>query len=371
VQRKLKAVLDQVNARQKTDPDAHAHFEAALTARTHQAYNGFLEGVRRYRESPFTRELDDPPACWQQGTTRLLDFSLPEVKGDVVLVIPSLINRYHVMDMDHGQSFVRSLAQKGFRPLLLDWDHPGEEEAAFNTDAYMEKRLLPALIEACRRAGGKVHVIGYCMGGLLATALAQLGGPGVKSLMCLATPWDFSAMDEGMRVRVEFALQQFETPVELWGEMPVDVLQCFFISLQPFLLLEKFIRFAALEPDSTEARAFTLIEDWVNDGVPLAGPLAQECLQGWYLDNRPALNTWRVMGHSIIPSAIHLPSLHVIPQNDKIVPPASAEALAKGMKRAEIIQPHFGHISMMTHAAAQENLWPLLFDWLASHASRP
>ena len=313
------------------------------------------------------RDLPEPPVLWRAGTTRLLDFSDKKNKTKpVVLIIPSLINRYHVLDMDKKQSFVRDLAKAGFRPLLLDWGVPGAEEITFGFDEYLTKRLFPALNYAQKMAGEKVHVIGYCMGGLLAAALAVHAADAIRSLVFLATPWDFHS-DKDQAARVKKMLPQLEPIIKQQGELPVDVLQCFFISLQPFALLDKFLRFAAMKKGSAEERTFVLIEDWVNEGVPLAGNVAMSCLQGWYGENTPICNTWKILGKSIRPQEINLPSLHVIPQNDKIVPPASAKALAGLMRKSTVLQPEFGHISMMVNAAARDRLWPSVFSWLASH----
>ena len=346
-------------------------FDAALHRLSQQQYKVFLDALTRYRSSAIARDVSEPPVIWRSGTTRLLDFSHKKhADKPFVLVIPSLINRYHVLDIDKQQSFVRALANAGFRPLLLDWDVPGSDEAHFTFDDYLSKRLFPALNLAKKMAGGKVHVIGYCMGGLLATALAAHASDAIRSLMFLATPWDFhgDAAGREQAERVKKMLPQIEPILAQQGELPVDVLQCFFISLQPFALLDKFMRFAEMKPGSAQERAFVLIEDWVNEGVPLTGKVASTCLQGWYVENSTQKGGWRVLGKAIRPQDIKLPSLHVIPQNDKIVPPASAKALAKAMGQANtlILEPEFGHISMMVNSAARDKLWPALFSWLAS-----
>ncbi|MBI3420144.1 MAG: alpha/beta fold hydrolase [Proteobacteria bacterium] len=331
-----------------------------------EKYQSFLAGVDRYRHSTFRRALEPPPVLWREGTTRLLDFG---GKGETVLVIPSLINRYHVLDLDKAQSFARALKARGFRPLVLDWNTPGKKERGFMLDQYI-KRAGKALDLAHKENKGPVAMIGYCMGGLLAAALAQLSPGKTKSLMFLATPWDFHA-DGLAKERMEQVLAQLGPSLEKWNEMPADVLQAFFILLQPFAVIEKFCRFAALDKKSPTARSFVILEDWVNDGVPLAKKVAQECLQGWYVENSPALGQWKVMGECIRPAKLDIPSLHVIPNRDKIVPPASAQALAKSMKDAKILNPVFGHVSMVAHEAAKDRLWPQLFDWLASGGVRP
>lgn len=346
-------------------------FNDALHKLAATQYKTFLDALTRYRNSSIARELSEPPVVWNAGTTRLLDFGGKKSTKPVVLVIPSLINRYHVLDIDKQQSFVRALAAQGFRPLLLDWGVPGREEAEFSFDDYLSKRLFPALNLAKKMQGAPVHVVGYCMGGLLAAALATHASDAIRSVMFLATPWDFQADGGEQAARVQKMLPQIEpilqTRNNIPGELPIDVLQCFFISLQPFAILDKFLRFAGMKARSSEERSFVLIEDWVNEGVPLVGKVAQVCLQGWYIENTPAQGAWKVLGKPIRPQDIKLPSLHVIPQNDKIVPPASAKALAASMRQATVIQPEFGHISMMVNGAARDKVWPELFSWLASH----
>ncbi|HVY13539.1 MAG TPA: alpha/beta fold hydrolase, partial [Alphaproteobacteria bacterium] len=292
--------------------------------------------------------------------TKLLDYGGKKP----VLVVPSLINRAHILDLDKSHSFVRALAKKGFRPLLVDWDAPGPRERHFSLDDYM-KRLVKALNCAVKEAGGPVPVIGYCMGGVFAAALAQLAKDKVSKLVFLATPWDFHS--GGMEPQVRRALlDQLGPWMEEWGELPGDVIQAFFVLMQPFAVIEKFCRFKKLLAKSRAVKSFVLLEDWVNDGVPLPKNVAKACFEGWYEKNLPLKGAWKVMGACIDPATIACPNLHVIPARDKIVPPASAMALARAVPDAEILDPPLGHVSMMGHPHAATTLWPQIFDWLAS-----
>jgi polyhydroxyalkanoate synthase len=294
-----------------------------------------------------------------------LDFSRRGAAEHTALIIPSLINRYHILDIDKGASFARSLAQKNIRTLLVDWGNPSTHENAFTLDDYFSDRLMPILEYMAELSGGAVSVVGYCMGGTMAVALAQLMPLYVKNLTCLATPWDFHGGDPAMGVKALTLLAMLEPHLEAWGYLPVDVLQSFFILQHPFNVHDKFVRFAA-EQDPHAARIFTLVEDWLNDGVPLPRHVAHTCLKEWYGENRTMQGIWQVLGKDIMPQRLDIPSLHVIPRRDKIVPPANALALAKIMKNAKIIHPAAGHISMMVHAAARDEVWPQIADWLVT-----
>jgi polyhydroxyalkanoate synthase len=146
--------------------------------------------------------------------------------------------------------------------------------------------------------------------------------------------------------------------------LPLTAIQSLFLSLDPFLAERKFIRFAGLDPASEAARDFVVLEDWLNDGVPLAGAVARDCGRLWYRDNQPAKGAWQVAGQAILPQRFDRPALVVVPSRDRIVPPRSAAALAEALPRAEIMRPPLGHIGMMSAAAAPEAVWRPIAEWL-------
>src|SRR5262249_13639989 len=134
---------------------------------------------------------------WQEGSTRLLDYGTRAPDGRSVLVIPSLINRAYILDLSPEKSLLRFLASQGLRPLLIDWGRPDAPERGFTLTDYIAGRLEAAAAAAVEIVGGPLGVVGYCMGGLLALALAQRCPRVVKALALLATPWDFHAERAG------------------------------------------------------------------------------------------------------------------------------------------------------------------------------
>jgi polyhydroxyalkanoate synthase len=145
---------------------------------------------------------------------------------------------------------------------------------------------------------------------------------------------------------------------------PGGELVLLFAGLDPFLAERKFVRFAGLDPDGAAARDFVALEDWINDGVPLARKVALECALSWYRDNDPAAGLWRVGGRPILPEEWRKPALVVLPRRDRIVPPASAEPLAAAIRGADVLRPAFGHIGMMASAGAPQTVWQPIAAWL-------
>ena len=148
------------------------------------------------------------------------------------------------------------------------------------------------------------------------------------------------------------------------GTVPVEVIQSLFFMLDPFSAERKFTRFAALDPNSDKARVFVALEDWVNDGVPLAAAVARDCMRSWYGDNEPARGLWQIGGEPVNPKRLRSSALVVVPSRDRIVPPSSAEALAAALGGATVLRPPLGHVGMMSAARAPETLWTEIFVWL-------
>jgi len=64
------------------------------------------------------------------------------------------------------------------------------------------------------------------------------------------------------------------------------------------------------------------------------------------------------------PSALERPVFLAIPENDRIVPAASAQALADALPQAEVVRPKAGHIGMVVGRRGQSGLWQPLSRWL-------
>jgi polyhydroxyalkanoate synthase len=336
---------------------------AALDLEITRRAKSYLAGLEAYRRHPYRRKDQVPPVLWREGTTRLLDYG-GELAGPVLLVVPSLINRFYVLDLLPERSFLRHLAGRGLRPLVVDWGAPGKEECKFDLTDYVAGRLEGALDAALRVAGAPIGVAGYCMGGLFALALALRRPDETACLAVLATPWDFHA-ERAPPARF-FGLIADCLPLlcDDQSALPVEVVQSLFFMLDPFSAERKFTRFAALDPNGDKARAFVALEDWVNDGVPLAAGVARDCARSWYGDNEPARGLWQMGGETVDPKQLRSPTLVVVPSRDRIVPPSSAEPLAAALGGATVLRPPLGHVGMMSAARAPAMLWTAIADWL-------
>jgi polyhydroxyalkanoate synthase len=297
-----------------------------------QQDQAMISGIASYRRHPAKRTLSAPPALWSEGEARLLDYA-PHGAGPPVLFVPSLINRGYILDLSARNSLCRFLARNGLRPLLLDWGWPGPAERRYTLTDY----IVGPLERAIEAVGQPVILAGYCMGGLLATAVAQRRPDRVRALAVLATPWDFRAQDPEQADRLARIVTLLQPVLDANNTVPIDVLQSLFAMLDPTAVADKFRRFGKLEQNGARARLFVAIEDWANDGVPLAAPVARECFADWYGRNTPMTGEWRVAGMVVDP-------------------PCRAETAscrAKAPGRWRICSP----------ASAQSSRWPVTSAW--------
>jgi polyhydroxyalkanoate synthase subunit PhaC len=342
-------------AQQAADPQKiQTAFEETL-----RADRTLIAGIAAYRADPYIREMRDPPVLWEEQETRLLDYG---GSGPSVLFVPSLINRAYILDLMEGASALRWLSEQGLHPYLLDWGWPGEVERNFTLTDYIAGRLERALSVI----PGPVVLTGYCMGGLLAlaAALRARGTDKIRGLALLATPWDFHADDPAAARRVAEALPFLEPVLQFTGSLPIDALNTLFAMVDPFGVGNKYRDYAAQDKTSARARRFVAMEDWLADGVPLAAPVARETLGGWYGANTTACGNWRVAGLAIDPTTLTTPVFCAIPARDRLVPAASARALAEKFQNVSIIEPTAGHIGMVAGTHAQTSLWQPFAAWV-------
>jgi len=346
--------------------------QAALDA-VRDLTQGMMAGLEAYKASDIAPQKREYSHIWEEGSSRLLHVRHnTDIDAPPVLLVPSLINRHDILDLDPNHSFAVFLAEQGFAPFILDWGQPDTAERAFTLNDYITKRLVPAL-QHLHAQYGAVHVTGYCMGGTLAAgALATLDDNAelVRSLTLLAAPWDFHAGDKKLATRMSGFLVNAQPVMDATGLLPVDWIQAMVSSVDPLFAFNKFRAFASMKPDSAEARRFIIVEDWLNDGVDLAAPSARQALQEWYVDNQPINGVWTIGSKLVDPAAIKVPTLVVAASNDKLVPKASALAIVQQIAAADTLTPDIGHIGMMASPRALATVWEPVAKWLQDQTSK-
>lgn len=307
-----------------------------------------LAGLRRYQAAPLAVPRAKGTIVAQAGTVTLRDHGTGG--GYPVVLVPSLINPPDILDLAPGNSLIGALAAAGFRPLLIDW---GNTEP-HGLGAAVSARLVPLV----GGLGVPVAMVGYCLGGTLAVAAAQLLGDRVSRLALLATPWNFGGYDATARAGMADWWAAAAPIARQLALVPMELLQPAFWSLDPAALAGKFARFgdAAGSPDD-----FVRLEDWANGGAPLSLAATRDLAETLFAADETGRGTWSVGGVRIDPAGLACPILDVIAVRDRIVPAATA-ITAAGPGTPLCIDA--GHVGMVVGRRAPAALWKPLAAWL-------
>lgn len=292
-----------------------------------------LDGLAKYESAPRDRTARQCPAIAQAGPARLRDCG---GSGPPAVLVPSLINPPDVLDLDEDSSLTAAVARMGRRALLVDWGDAGER-SGLDLGGHVEQLLLPLL----REAGEPPALIGYCLGGTMAIAAANLAP--VERVATLAAPWRFVAYPEDSRDSLRRLWEGARPAAAQLGALPMEVLQGAFWSLDPERTVAKFASFADYEPASDKARRFVALEDWANEGEPLPFPAARELIEDLFGLDLPGRGEWQVAGKAIT-DRLECAVLNVTAADDRITPAAAAPA-------GKAVQLDAGHVGMVVGSA--------------------
>lgn len=330
----------------------------------HRKMQDMIAGIKRYQSSSFVAQKRNYAIIWRDGQTHLRKVQSSNNEADTILFIPSLVNKCDVFDLCTERSMAGWFNDQGYNVYILDWGDLLKER---DIDLCgINKKFIGALHFLRQENNGRVHCLGYCMGGVLSLGALALEPNLADSLTLLATPWDFHAGHKTLYNRIQYwgpsALMQADKKQMLSAHS----LQTLFASVDPLLAQKKFSRFLEFEEGSAAYNIFVAVEDWLNDGVDIPHTIAQDTIQNWYLNNNLAQKKWRINGALVDIAKIKIPVCVVASRKDRLVDFESSMAVKKEILAAHMIEPDCGHIGMIAGAKSIEDVWQPIENWLQS-----
>lgn len=330
------------------------------------ASSDFLDQLKNIY--PSTKEVASTPfrVLEKAGTLTLRKYSAENPHKLPILLLPSVINRYFVLDLLPEKSLIRSYLQNGHDVYMIDWGVPHSHEQYLSFENLLNVYVDFLLAKVFQEAGGeKLHIVGHCLGGTIGLLLANLNPDRFASLSLLTAPVNFSDDDKLSRWAryPDFDLEAF---IEAYGNVPWFLLQSSFIALRPTQLLSKTRHYLAKSKDNRFLRNFWAMESWSNDNVNLRAKCFYLLLKELYREN--ALSEGRIIlqGRRIDLSQLTLPIFTLIADHDHIVSKNSHLRLEMVplVENFETVVVEGGHVGALIGGRSQKFLWPKMIEWM-------
>ena len=308
-----------------------------------------------------------------------------KVKAEPLLIIPSPIMKFYILDLQPHNSMVRYLVSQGFTVFMVSWRNPDASDRELGVDDYLELGVAEALRQSARLSGSpQVHAMGYCLGGtFLAIAASRLcageakpdadGSPALASVTLLAAQTDFSEAGELGTFIDHDQLKALRAQVARQGYLSGRQMAAAFQLLHAKDLVwarntQRYLLGAEDEGND--------LMSWNADATRLPARMHSEYLDSLFLNNALAEGHYRVQGTPVAMMNLKRPLMVVGTSRDHVSPWRSVYKihlltdtdthfiLASGGHNAGIVsEPGHPHRSYQIGSVAAGHGWTDPDDW--------
>lgn len=250
------------------------------------------------------------------------DPATPEVAAEPVLIVPSWIMKFYILDLTPGDSLVQYLVGQGRTVFMVSWRNPGSQDRDLGMDDYLTQGVLAAIAAVQElRPHARIHAAGYCLGGtLLAIAAAALGASGrspLQTVSLLAAQVDFNRPGELGLFIDESQIAFLEGVMAEHGYLDGrQMAGAFQLINSKDLVWSKLVHEYLMGAQSP----MTAMKAWNADATRLPARMHSEYLRWLYLDNALAEGRYRHAGRPVRLDAIGQPLYVVATERDHVSP---------------------------------------------------
>ena len=246
----------------------------------------------------------------------------PDVYAEPVLIVPSWIMKYYILDLSPHNSMVKYLVDQGHTVFIISWKNPTVVDRDLGLEDYRWLGVMDALDTVTAIVPErKVQAVGYCMGGTLLTiaaaAMARDGDDRLHSLTLLASETDFRESGEIALFIDDSRLAWLEAG--MWDKGYLDGKQmagAFQMLNSRDLIWSRRVREYLLG----ERQQFNDLMAWNADVTRMPYRMHSEYLRRLYLNNDLAEGRYQVGGRPVAIADIEVPMLIVGTVRDHVAP---------------------------------------------------
>ncbi|MDQ3934526.1 MAG: alpha/beta fold hydrolase [Actinomycetota bacterium] len=295
-----------------------------------------------------------------------------------VLLVPPLAAPATCFDLWRGASVAGHLLSLGYPTYLVDYGPIAFSDRQLGIEHWVDD-VLPNAIDAVSEDsdGLPVQVVGWCLGGIMASLAVAGNELPVRSVTMVASPFDFE------KVRTMAPIRRL---AELTGGRLVTSLYTA-LGGAPAPLVSLGFQATALDKRITKP-LFTLrhlgdrellahveaVDDYMAHMLAYPGRTFAQLYHRFFRINDLADGRIDLSDRIIDLANLRVPVLVVAGRDDILAPPEAVlavEPLLTGSPEVSLKICPGGHLGVLTGRSARATTWALLDDWLAAHDAEP
>ena len=321
----------------------------------------FLDDLRNNRGMP--RQVDTRPfeigrnlaatpgkVVFRNDLMELIQYApqTPQVRSVPVLASPPWINKYYIMDLAPGRSFLEWAITHERTVFAISYRNPGPSMRGVTLDDYLVHGPQTALDVITGITGApKIDIVGLCLGGaltgMLAAYLAGTGDGRLGSITLLNTLLDYSEPGVLGAFTDEATVSRLERQMEQKGVLEGRQMATTFDALRPNDLIFNYVVSNWLL--GQDPPAFDILA-WNSDNTRMPATMHAFYLRSLYLRNELARGVLEIKGQRLSLADVGNDVYVVGAINDHIVPwPASYKATGLMGGNVRYVLSSGGHIA--------------------------
>jgi polyhydroxyalkanoate synthase len=287
-------------------------------------------------------------------------------KKHPVLFIPSMINRYYILDLLPRTSVIAKFVEAGYDTYLIEWGNPslGDERVPF--EWYVPEFIDKALRKIALLTGRKsLHIFGYCMGGTMALLYAALRPEKVQTLGLIAAPVDFSK--SGI-LGIWSDPRYFDAGsfIKPYFNIPYEVLHFAFGLVKPSWQVKQIPAFFQMLSHKTAMIGYYAVSKWTGDNVDVPNLVFKKYAEDCYQGNKLIKGEFMLGKGKVNLKNIRCPLYAIAAEHDFLVPFDSSFHLKDFTGSSDITEKVYptGHIGISVGPLAMNVVWKDALDWI-------